>query len=174
MSKLGVRREYRHGTRWCVWRWKDIVLFGDLYLRRLHVFQCPWFSVLLHWFYKPDPQPDLHDHPVSFLSVVLRGGYTEIREIGGARKTQDIRYLNFIRSQDKHRIVRIDQNTVTLCFAGPREREWGFHTERGFVPWQSYDIGVEPYGLRELEAFELDWGKMPKPGREAEYFEGRE
>jgi len=50
-------KKYKSGTRWCVWRWTDVVLGGELYLRRL---QTPWFSVMLHWILRPDPQPDMH------------------------------------------------------------------------------------------------------------------
>ncbi len=168
-----MRREYTHGTKWCVWQWKDIVLYGELYLRRLHVFQCPWFSILVHWFYQPDPQPDLHDHPISFLSVVLRGGYVELRGVNGEIRERHVKYANWIRSCDKHRIISVEPYTMTLCFCGPREREWGFWTDQGFVPWTRYDLGKNPF--HELEgAYEVDWSRMPKPGYESEYFERRE
>lgn len=127
-------RRYRSGMRWCVWRWTDVVLDGALYLRRLHLVQTPLFSVMLHWIVRPDPQPDMHDHPVSFASIVLRGGYDEATPAGERR----IRWLNLKRATDQHRIVWAQLNTLTLVLAGPVVRPWGFHTKRGWIPWRKY------------------------------------
>src|SRR5262245_57492885 len=65
-----ARRLYRSGTKWCVWRWTDV---DSEYITRLHLIKTPWFAICLHWINKPDAEPYLHDHPVSFLSVILRG-----------------------------------------------------------------------------------------------------
>ena len=51
-----MTRRYKSGTRWCAWRWTDVVLRGELYLRRLHLVQTPWFSLMLHWIPRPDPR----------------------------------------------------------------------------------------------------------------------
>ena len=126
------RREYKSGTRWCVWRWTDVVLGRVLYLRRLHLIQTPLFSVMLHWIHRPDPQPHLHDHPVSFLSFVLRGFYVE-------KPGKTVWFARFMRATDKHRIVWVPpEGCLTLVFAGPVVRSWGFHTERGWVGWREY------------------------------------
>lgn len=52
---------------------------GEPYLKRW-MFRCPLFSVRLHHFVGSDPD-DHHDHPWSFVSLLIKGGYTEyIRE----------------------------------------------------------------------------------------------
>jgi len=132
------RRKYRSGTRWCVWRWTDVRFRGRLYLRRLHLLQTPWFSVMLHWIEGPDPQPDMHDHPVGFVSWVLRGGYVEVVP-GGANFRR--RWSIARRSAtDQHRIYRLPWGrTLTLVLAGPVVRGWGFHTPQGWVPWREYE-----------------------------------
>lgn len=137
-------RKYTSGTRWCVWRWTDIVLGGLLYLRRLHLVQTPWFAVMLHWIMRPDPQPDLHDHPVSFLSVPLVGQYIEQTPTGYERHDR----LRLKRTTDRHRIVCLvgDGPCLTLVFAGPvrepphppSKDRWGFHTPNGWVGWREY------------------------------------
>lgn len=136
------RREYKSGTQWCVWQWKDIILNGELYLRRLHIVQTPWFSILLHWILRPDSQRHMHDHPVSFLSIVLWGGYMEERPNSTYRMIHKtyrmIRRVNFKRATGVHRIIEVLPHTLTLVFAGPREREWGFHTPAGWVHWKEY------------------------------------
>jgi hypothetical protein len=134
--RLFPNRKYKSGTRWSTWRWTDIDPLNDgtIYLTRLHLVQTQWGSVMLHWINHPDPQDDPHDHPVSFLSIVLKGGYTE--ETG--TKTRDVRFWNFIKSTDRHRIISIKGPTLTLVFAGPVVRGWGFWTAKGWVPWRQY------------------------------------
>lgn len=126
-------REYRSGTKWCIWRWT----FTDSgYLTRLHLVKTPWFAVCLHWLHKPDPEPYLHDHPVSFFSIILRGWYYEIRN----HRTKRHRWFNFIRASkdDIHRIALVAPNTLTLCFMGPKVREWGFHCAGSWIHWKAY------------------------------------
>jgi hypothetical protein len=128
-----TRRKYKSGTVWCVWRWTDV---DSEYIVRLHVVKTPWFAVCLHWINKPDAEPVLHDHPVTFLSVILRGGYYENRN--GRLKRR--RWFNFIRASrdDRHRILDVEGGALTLCFMGPKVREWGFHTSSGWVGWKDY------------------------------------
>lgn len=132
-------RKYKSGTRWCVWRWTET---DSQYLTRLHLIKTPWFSVCLHWIKKPDPEPDLHDHPVSFLSLILRGGYTEVRKKPNLKQWfYTHKWFNFIRAsrEDRHRIIAVWPKTLTLCFMGPIRRTWGFHTANGWVPWKVYN-----------------------------------
>ena len=48
--------------------------------------------------------------------------------------------LHWIRAEphDRHRIVFNRKNTLTLCFMGPKTREWGFHTVDGWLYWKDY------------------------------------
>lgn len=138
-----MTRRYKSGTRWCAWRWTDVVLGGLLYLRRLHLVQTPWFSVMLHWIVRPDPQPDMHDHPVSFLSIPIRGWYLE--EVPGDGDWEGWRMRRahigpgIKRATDQHRIVVVSPGgCLTLVFAGPVTRSWGFYTPSGWVPWRKY------------------------------------
>lgn len=133
-------RKYKSGTRWCVWRFTDV---DSEYITRLHVLKTPLFAICLHWINTPDPEPYLHDHPVSFLSFILRGWYAEKRATPG-RPTPRFelrRRFNWIRAtpDDRHTIVQVAPGgALTLCLMGPKTREWGFHTERGWVHWKTY------------------------------------
>ena len=104
-------RRYRTGTRWGVWLWTE-----RNYIRRLHLIKAPNWSIYVHWILGPDPQPDLHDHPVSFLSVVLRGGYIERLGYDPAIHRR-ITWLNWIPFRKRHRITWVMPGTVTVCFA---------------------------------------------------------
>jgi hypothetical protein len=94
---------------------------------------------MLHWIVRPDPQPDLHDHPNSFLSLVISGWYDEeVLGTDGITRTEKVRWWNFKRATDRHRIVRIGGQVVTLVFAGAVIRGWGFHTPTGWQAWRDY------------------------------------
>lgn len=146
-----TRRRYQSGMRWCLWRWTDVRLNGVSYLERLHILQTPWFAIMLHWIRTPDPQIDLHDHPVSFIAFVLRGEYDEwiktndfyksIAWTNGSGFVQRItrRWINFKWARDRHRITRVAPNTLTLVVCGPVVRSWGFHTPNGWVGWRDYE-----------------------------------
>lgn len=72
-------------SRWAFLRREDL-RDGDgaIYLRRWRILETPWFGVLLHNIRKPDHDRDAHDHPWSWLTIALRGGYTEeIHDRGG-------------------------------------------------------------------------------------------
>lgn len=136
-----MRREYKTGSKWAFWRWKTIHFGSTPYLDRLHLVHTPLGGVMLHWFYGPDPQNHRHDHPVDFLSIVLRGNYIEERPVpGGFGLVLDgyIRWFNLMRSTGIHRIVWVKPGTITLVFYGPNRRKWGFHTRDGWVHWQDY------------------------------------
>lgn len=126
-------RLYKSGTGWCVWRW---TFTPSAYITRLHLLKTPWFALMVHFINGPDPEPDMHDHPVSFLSCILRGGYTELRPSGVYSR----RWFNFIRATDVHQILAVRPKTVTFCFVGPKVREWGFHTPDGWVYWRDYNV----------------------------------
>lgn len=140
--RLFASRKYRSGSRWALWRWTDV---DSGYIVRLHLIMCPWFAICLHWFQRPDPEPHLHDHPVSFLSLILRGWYVERtwKRVGKgrARQADELRrWWNWIPASEdhRHRIEAICPGTLTLCFMSGKKREWGFHTEDGWVHWKDY------------------------------------
>lgn len=160
-----MRRKYKSGTRWCVWRWTDV---DSEYITRLHLVKTPWFAVCLHWLNKPDAEPYLHDHPVTFLSCILRGGYIETRQqTPGWPHYVERKWFNFIRAthRDRHRIDLVRPHTLTLCFMGPKKQEWGF-----FIPdatgitkvyWKDY------YARLREDRQRLDsvrWGEQKEAG----------
>lgn len=126
---------------------------GEAYLCRLRLIDTPWFGVYLHHVEGPDPQPDPHDHPWTFLSFVVRGGYLEqVWKAVGPLKTQVYsrrwRSLTWHRMRAEgyaHRILSCEPRTVTLILRGPRRREWGFWTisnenREGWTHWKDYEL----------------------------------
>lgn len=121
------------------------------YLVRWRLLQTPWFAIYLHKICQPDQDRHLHDHPWPFVSIVLRGGYDEVRPHGyrsGARvgewwparyeKRRGCLSIAFRRSTDLHRISRLHRRpTWTLLLVGPRRRDWGYSVGGR---WISHDI----------------------------------
>lgn len=105
----------------------------ETYLTRWRLVQVPWFGIYLHAIRKPDGSRDLHDHPWSFLSLVLRGGYVEERN--GWMTERRAGSLALRRTSDVHRVQTLTRTpTWTLLLVGPRTHEWGFYVDGKFVP----------------------------------------
>lgn len=141
-------------SRWALWASFDIPdKKGGYYLRRLRVVETPWFGVYLHEMRGPDPGRDLHDHPWEFVSVILKGGYTELvpaqqpkdshaglASFAKRWDTWKVGSVHYMRATDQHTIEQLlGVPTYTLVLRGRRKRTWGFHTKDGFVPWNEYE-----------------------------------
>lgn len=142
-------------------RWAFLSLYriknrdGSPYLTRFRILQTPWFGIYLHRIHTHDTDRDLHDHPWTFLSIVLLGGYVEERETFSwpDRDWKARKPLSFAlrRATDPHRIVKLTRKpTWTLLFVGPRRRDWGFHTATGWVDWRTYLKGMDHVTMTDL------------------------
>lgn len=114
------------------------------YLTRWRVVQTPLCALYLHRFTSPDPRPTLHDHPWHFVSIVLRGGYTERRlnrRTLAVDEAHRVRRINVVRATDGHAIVSLDRNpTWTLLLVGRRHRHWGYIEQKaGWLTWTPFD-----------------------------------
>jgi hypothetical protein len=106
---------------------------GEPYLERYYLFGALGWHAYLHRFVDSDPDRGLHDHPWGrALSLVLAGGYEEIRGTGdgtGPAATRLVRPWRFnrLKGQDFHRVVlRGGRPAWTLFMHGPRRKGWGF------------------------------------------------
>lgn len=128
------------------WRHLDLLHEGRTFLRRRGI-ETPWFGIMLHRIDQPDPGMDLHDHPWSFVSLILRGGYGEwAADTRSASDRPAWRYRQWRRwsvhpmpLHIAHRIVFTMPGTVTLVLRGPKVRRWGFYLPEGWVDWEDYD-----------------------------------
>ncbi len=138
MADLKTYDYHRARKRWAIWERFWIGIKGDLYMDRITLVQCPWFSIKLHRIYRPDRQRDLHDHPWAFLSILLVGNYVE-DTVKGLRYC---RVFNYKPAGGRHSIRMVSRVPVwTLVLCGPKVRDWGFWVDGGtrFVQWQEYD-----------------------------------
>jgi len=136
------------GTETRLKKWlphKDIVKNGVLYLRRHYLSPRKWRLPrwFLHLIKRPDVDRHPHDHPWGFLTLVLKGGYTEeVYHQGKFLYRREVRAGNLLwrPAEHTHKITHLHVPEVwTLVVAAPARRTWGFWTEEGeFVPWMKY------------------------------------
>jgi hypothetical protein len=141
---------------------RDIIIGGELYLRRWFVTPRHWpIRVFLHCIRKPDDQGTLHDHPWDFTTLSLARGYSEIYydyELVPHIALAPIRCLkrrnsSFIRSLAAEHTHAVDPKrgpAWTLVFARRSRRVWGFHTPEGWVDWRTF-LGLPPETPDHLE-----------------------
>lgn len=142
----------QRSPRWALWqRFTIPCQDGTHYLARLRIVQTPWFGVYLHDIFEDDGDRDPHNHPWSFVSIVLRGHYTE-RLYPDPLNTRQHFVLKTHRRWSAHRMGRSSAHRIveaapglkTLILVGPRRASWGFFREadwfRGrLVDWQDYE-----------------------------------
>lgn len=110
-------------------RWPSFTMGQDLGLKT-----CPYmrrwiahfgaFSLRVHRWQASDDDEAFHDHPWWFLTLVLRGGYTDVSPTGiDELGPGSIR----LRSATHRHTVQVHKpGTWTLVLTGPAARRWGF------------------------------------------------
>lgn len=109
------------------------------YLTRWRILplKCP-VGLYLHWFHRSDGGREMHDHPWSYVSIILWRGYYEVTPNGRRRF-----YPGMILRRPAthvHRVELVDDNpAITLVMRGRYVREWGFHMPReGWIHFKEY------------------------------------
>ncbi len=139
-------------TRSYFWGWLTRKVVPDKtvnerrpYLIRWHIWLPFGFAIYLHKLCVSDPDRDLHDHPWSFISILVWGRYTEY--VPG--RVRRVRWFNVRHATDAHRVVLDkrfdgeDKPVYTILLRGRRQREFGFHTEEGWFHWREYNARNE-------------------------------
>lgn len=123
-------------------RWRRLIAACSghgLLLTRYQIFDNRYFGVYLHKLNQSDEERAMHDHPWSFISIILTSGYTEVipagqwtphypsvSEITGeARRKYGVFSVLFRRAEHIHRLEMAGP-TWTLVLRGPERRVWGF------------------------------------------------
>lgn len=96
--------------------------------------QTPFGTVRLHRFLRSDDDRALHDHPWSFVTLVLWGSYRDVSEAGVDRLRMGS--VRFRRAEWAHRVE--SDGAVTLVVSGPRRRKWGFWPRGRFMRHEEF------------------------------------
>lgn len=146
MPKVGCSN---HSPRTWKVKWAETLGKEECpYLKRWR-FQTPWFSVRLHHFYRSDDKRAPHDHPFSFITLVLKGAYFDL----GEQMVDHLRpgSLRYRPATHRHSVV-VDYNdgtkfssrygrtngVWTIILTGPMVRRWGFWVNGKFRKSNKY------------------------------------
>lgn len=86
--------------------------------------ETPLGSVRLHHWLGPDDDRAFHDHPWSFLTLILRGGYTDKNPSGDEYLRAGM--IQFRSAEHQHTVIPDPGGAWTLVLTGPKVRSWGF------------------------------------------------
>lgn len=95
-------------------------------------------KVLWHRFVPNASDEAHHDHPRSFVTVVLRGGYDDLQPDG----TVDRVYAPAIRYRpaEHAHITKVgSEGATTLVVMGRLRREWGFYRDGKWFEWRRFE-----------------------------------
>jgi hypothetical protein len=103
------------------------------------------FNVFLHKFHKGDPG-DVHDHPWSYATLILAGGYYEYtpnfeygKMVSETKHWRGPGHFRICSPSSYHRIELKEGVTPwTLFMPGPQRREWGFWVNNKWIHNDNY------------------------------------
>ena len=108
--------------------------------------ECPYFrrtvlrfgnySIRVHEWYADDDSRHHHDHPNWFWTLVIKGGYTDKSENG----VDVLRFgsLRYRPAEYAHAVTEVIPGTISLLFAGPHKRRWGFWVDGKLIKRDRY------------------------------------
>jgi hypothetical protein len=103
------------------------------------------FNVFLHKFHKGDPG-DVHDHPWSYATLILAGGYYEYtpnfennQMVGETKHWRGLGHFRICKPTSYHRIeLKPGVTPWTLFMPGPQRQEWGFLVKNKWIHNEHY------------------------------------
>jgi hypothetical protein len=92
------------------------------------------FAIRIHRWHRSDDKRYLHDHPFWFITMVIKGSYTDVSESNGAiiRDQLKVGSIRFRPALHKHYVDVPKSGATTLLITGPPIRNWGFYVNGKF------------------------------------------
>jgi len=128
---------------------------GTPYLTRYYIFRKnKWWqpSIYIHCIHESDADLELHCHPwAKSVSFILSGSYLEERreEIDHPlipsyainKKIFSPGNINYIRSDDYHRLDLLTKKVWTLFISGPKTKDWYFwdRDTNEYTQWEEFE-----------------------------------
>lgn len=145
---------YRHLDDYMERYW----LVPYVYLEKVKFFERPiaWIfqrfgiAIRIHHILRSDDDRAFHDHPWWYVSIILKGSYTEVTPVfksgiyqGHLHKIFTANDLLVRRPYSWHRLVLTEGRVWTLFITGPKKQEWGFmpHPRGNKIHHKEYNDG---------------------------------
>lgn len=117
-------------------RWREQLRCNTgVYVERWYL-ETPFGSARLHHWLHGDDSRHYHNHPWWFITLVLRGSYTDQSDAGPDRLSAGS--VRFRRADHLHYVDLDCRSCWTLLLTGPKIRRWGFRVNRKFVRSNKY------------------------------------
>lgn len=115
------------------------------FLQRFTIIQIGKLHIRLHRITDKDQTTLFHNHPFNYISIILRGGYTETYLVNGEEKRSKHGFLSIIkRGHDTfHRIESVKGEAVTLFVAYGKYSWLAFNTKDESHTDGTYKRGCE-------------------------------
>jgi hypothetical protein len=145
---MELGRVPKSGTRRFELKWAEFIGPPDCPVMQRWGIITPLFSVRLHHFLRPDDHRHPHDHPWWFITLVLKGGYTDRSIIDGVEHEDKLSRgsIRFRKALHRHWVDTDD--SWTLILTGRMNRKWGFWLGDVFKPVSEY---FSQYGYAPCE-----------------------
>jgi len=130
----------------------------EVFIRRIRLFQTPWCSVFIHEICTENRDVALHDHPWTFWSFMLWGGYSEVvhkypNQPKSKGRTHRRWSLHKLSLYSTHRIVSVKPHTWTLLVTGKRRQRWGFWLPEGWMDFRQYYLKHPPMECERFQSY---------------------
>lgn len=93
--------------------------------------ELPFGSIRLHHWLGPDDSRAFHDHSWWFLTLIIRGGYTDSSPSGDESLSAGM--IRFRKAEHQHTVIPRPGGAWTLLVTGPPVRAWGFWLRGKFI-----------------------------------------
>lgn len=129
------------------------------YLHRWSIGAVGTLFARVHEILAPDGTPYLHNHPFSYVTIALKGGYVEqyLDLPSGTVKTRKVRRWipAFRHSSCFHRIESVEPETVTLFIGLKTSKPWTLIRHQAISPPESWGMHADgvysfPDGYRRV------------------------
>jgi hypothetical protein len=113
---------------------------GELHFQRYRLLATPFLNIYVHRLCKSDREKHMHDHPWSFITLILWRGYMEYMESYPEGISRKWLHIVYHKAEEVHKFKLLDEtkSTWTLVITGPRRREWGYKVGSDWFDNQTY------------------------------------
>ena len=115
-------------------RWNEPLGMDECPYARRWVFLFFDYGIRIHQWYRSDDKRHFHDHPWWFITMVLKGGYTDVSPDG--RDTLRFGSIRFRKAEHRHYVDVPKHGALTILFTGRPIRKWGFWIDGKKVIWR--------------------------------------
>ncbi len=91
---------------------------------RFQLLKTKWFNVYLHKLEAPNWHPACHDHPWSFVAILLKSGYLE--QVGTEVFRRRVGSILYRPAKFVHNVITPFGVSWSIILTTGKQRDWGF------------------------------------------------